>query len=55
MAQLRVRDPEVLRACVLHLLDDEHGHHFAVVGEGETLMMSWMAVSCLREAELVDG
>jgi len=55
MAQLRVKDPVVLRDCVLHLLSDEHGHHFAVVGEGETLMMSWMAVNCLRDAELIEG
>ena len=52
--QLRISDREVMRACVLHLIDDEHGHHFAVVGEGETLMLSWMATSCLREAGLLE-
>lgn len=51
--QMRFENPEQLRACVLHLLEETHGHHFAVVGEGTTLLMSKMAVTCLRDAGLL--
>ena len=32
------------------LMNDGHGHHFAVVGEGHHLVISHMAVECLRRA-----
>lgn len=35
------------RLQVMQLMADGHGHHFAVVGEGRTLILSPMAVRCL--------
>lgn len=40
------------RDAVTHLATC-HGHHFAVTGEGLTVSMSEMAVSCLHEADLL--
>ena len=37
------------KLAVLRLMSDGHGHHFAVVGEGQTLVCSEMAVECLIE------
>jgi hypothetical protein len=44
---------EKLCDCVMHLVSDEHGHHFAVVDEGQTLLMSRMAARCLQDAGLL--
>jgi hypothetical protein len=43
---------EKIRAAVAHLLTC-HGHHFAVIGEGHQLVMSHLAVECLRREKLL--
>lgn len=39
--------------CARYLLDDQHGHHFAIVGEGTVLVCSELALGCLREGGLL--
>jgi hypothetical protein len=33
---------------VQYLMTHEHGHHFAVIGEGQQLVVSKLAIECLR-------
>jgi hypothetical protein len=51
--QLRFEDLDQLVRCVTHLIGDRHGHHFAVVDDGHSLILSGMAVECLRDARLL--
>lgn len=46
--------PGMIREAVAHLMSDGHGHHFAVVGEGDMLVLSEMAVECVRSAGLLE-
>ena len=46
------RDPVHVRDVVVKLLTC-HNHHFAVVGEGMTVVMSHIAVDCLRRAQML--
>ena len=41
--------PVACKLAVLQLMSDGHGHHFAVVDEGTTLVCSEMAASCLLD------
>lgn len=45
-------DPEDIRHAAMKLMLC-HNHHFAVVGEGMTLVMSHLAVECLRRARML--
>jgi hypothetical protein len=40
---------------VSYLMNDGHGHHFAVVGEGYKVIMSKMATECLTKEFGPDG
>ena len=50
---MRFPDREQLVLCVSHLAADGHGHHFAVVDEGASMLMSGMAIQCLKDAGLL--
>jgi hypothetical protein len=39
---------EAAAEAAAYLAADEHGHHFAVIGEGQNLVVSKMAIECLR-------
>ena len=41
--------PVACKLAVLQLMSDGHGHHFAVIEEGQTLVLSPMAASCLLD------
>jgi hypothetical protein len=41
------RTPKATADAAAFLIMDEHGHHFAVVGEGKKIIMSKMATECL--------
>jgi hypothetical protein len=41
------RTPQSAARAASFLILDEHGHHFAVVGEGKKIIMSKMATECL--------
>jgi hypothetical protein len=51
--KMRFKDREQLVLSVAHLAADGHGHHFAVIDEGHSIMMSRMAIECLQTAGLL--
>jgi len=52
-AKLQISYPSAEEAveAVLFLMSHGHGHHFAVVGEGRTLVLSQLAADCLLDRD----